>query len=124
MKRRAAPSETRVACAPSSLLPTAVAASVLAAAFPSAAAANGSLALTTGAATQVPEDVRKTAVAPYLRHLYFVYFGIRACAEMNVAQNDRSMASEVSLEEARRTLKSLTSRAPRSVSTLKRSEPW
>ena len=106
MKRRAEPSGTRAARAPSTLLPMAAAA-LLASAIPGAPLLAAATGVTSGAdaMTQVPEDVRKAAVASYLRHLYAVYFGIRACAEMSVAQDDRSLASEVSLEEARKKLK-------------------
>lgn len=105
MRRRAGPPRTRSARLPSPLLPAVVAALTLAVAGPSPATANGSDTPAASAGTQVPNDVRRAGVASYLRHLYAVYFGIRACAEMSVAANDRSLVSEVSLEEARRTLK-------------------
>ncbi len=106
MKRRAVSSRTRVACTPSTLLPMATAA-LLASAIPGAPLLAAATGVTSGADAmkQVPAEVRKASVASYLRHLYAVYFGIRACVEMSVAQDDHSLASEVSLGEARRTLK-------------------
>lgn len=54
---------------------------------------------------------KKAAIESYLRHAYTVYFGLRACTELSVEQNDNSFRPSVSLEESRRTLKSIDAAA-------------
>lgn len=57
------------------------------------------------ATREMGNDARRGAVATYLRHIYSVYLGIRACAEMSTSENDQSFRSEVSLDEARKALR-------------------
>lgn len=51
------------------------------------------------------------AVDSYLKHIYSVYLGLRACTEMSAEQKDPSFLPSVSLEEARKTLKSIDAAA-------------
>lgn len=51
------------------------------------------------------------AVDSYLKHIYSVYLGLRACTEMSAEQKDPSFLPSVSLDEARKTLKSIDAAA-------------
>lgn len=51
------------------------------------------------------------AVDSYLRHIYSVYLGVRACTEMSTEQKDHSFLPSVSLDEARKSLKSIDAAA-------------
>ena len=60
-------------------------------------------------ADPAPDDhARKiTAADTYLKHIYAVYLGLRACTELTVERKDQSFQPSVSLEEARRVLKAI-----------------
>jgi hypothetical protein len=54
------------------------------------------------------EHARRIAgVDTYLKHIYAVYLGLRACSELSVERKDQSFQPSVALEEARRVLKSI-----------------
>ena len=72
---------------------------------PAGAAPVGPDGASASGATRENEDGRRAAVGIYLRHIYAVYFGLRACSEMSTSEGDGSYKSEVSLDEARGTLK-------------------
>ncbi|MCX8252975.1 MAG: hypothetical protein OTI36_03230 [Beijerinckiaceae bacterium] len=62
--------------------------------------------------TNSDERAKKVAaVDSYLRHIYSVYLGVRACTEMSTEQKDQSFLPSVSLDEARKTLKSIDAAA-------------
>lgn len=61
--------------------------------------------------TTSTERSKAEAIHSYLKHVYSVYLGLRACTELSTEQNDRSFLPSVPLDEARRTLRSIDAAA-------------
>ena len=58
-------------------------------------------------ATPDEHTKRIAAADTYLKHIYAVYLGLRACSELTAERKDQSFQPSVPLEEARRVLKSI-----------------
>lgn len=71
---------------------------MLALAFASMIAARGAPAQTSG---------ERAAADTYLRHIYSIYFGVRACFELSTELKDRSYETSVPFDEARAAMRKI-----------------